>query len=80
VPAIDSSNQLNFDNLPLSDVITVIQKVYNKRVELSNIQMGQKKFKANLYGLSFDRALQVICTTQNLTFAEKNGIYILKEK
>lgn len=80
VPTIDSSNQLNFDNLPLSDVIAVLQKVYNKRVELSNTQMGQKKFKANLYGLSFDRALQVICTTQNLTFAEKNGIYILKEK
>ncbi len=80
VSATDSSNPLNFDNLPLSEVIEVIQKVYDKRIELSNIQMGQKKFKANLYGLSFNRAMQIICTTQNLSYAEKNGVYILKEK
>lgn len=75
------NNPLNFNNASLADVITVIQKTYNKRIELmGSPQLAQKKLKADLIGLSYERAIQVVCTSLNLAYSEKNGVTLLKEK
>lgn len=73
-------NLLLFDHTPLTDVVDIVQKKYNRKIELADPVIGQKKLKADLHGQTFDRALQVICSSLNLDHTEKNGIIILREK
>ncbi len=73
-------NLLYFDHTVLTDVVKQIDKVYGKKIELGSSAIGERKLKANLQGLSFDKALQVICTSLNLDYTDKNGIIVLKDK
>jgi transmembrane sensor len=54
--------------------------VYGKKIELGSTSIGERKLKADLRGLSFDKVLQVICTSLNLDYTDKNGIIVLKDK
>ncbi len=79
-PLPSDNNLLYFDHTPLTDVVSIVQKKYNRKMELADPAIGQKKLKADLHGQTFDRVLQVICTSLNLDYTEKNGIIILREK
>lgn len=73
-------NLLYFDHTVLTDVVKQIEKVYGKKIQLGSTAIGERKLKADLQGLLFDKALQVICTSLNLDYTDKNGIIILKDK
>jgi transmembrane sensor len=78
--AAGSRNSLQFDNSPLSEVITVLQKATGKRIRLNDSLIAQKKLTAQLDGESFDNDLKIICSSLNLYYTQKNGEYILKNK
>lgn len=71
---------LKFDNSPLSDVIAILQKVSGKKIVLNDTAIGKKRLTAHLDEESFDNALKVICSSLNLDYTERNGVYILKVK
>jgi transmembrane sensor len=77
-PANSGAGSLRFDNSPLSDVIAVLQKVYDKRILLNDTAIAQKRLTVHLDGESFDDDLKIICASLHLEYAEKNGVFILK--
>jgi transmembrane sensor len=79
-PAISRTDSLRFDNAPLSEVITALQKLSGKRIRLTDTQMGQKRLTVHLGGESFDDALKIICASLNLEYTGANGEYILKSR
>jgi transmembrane sensor len=68
---------LNFKNTPLKDVIELIQIKYNKNIQLEN-SIADKKFTANLEGIPYNTALEVICKSLNLDYKMQDSIYILQ--
>ena len=74
--SIDKS--LQFFNSPLSEVITVLQKVSGKKILINDTAIRQKKLTAHLGGESFDNAIKIICASLNLEYDEKDGIYLLR--
>ncbi len=71
---------LQFYNTPLSGVISLMEKKYNKKIRLSDSATARKRLTAELDGQSFDNALQVICTSLDLVCFQEDSVYILKEK
>jgi len=78
--ANDSADSLRFDNAPLSDVVAVLQKLSGKKILLSDTATAQKRLTVHLEGESFDNALKIICASLNLEYAEKSGVYTLKNR
>ena len=70
---------LFFENTPLSEVILSIQKVYAKKVVITDSISG-KKLTAKLQGMPFDTAIEVICTSLDLEYSVRDTIYMLKDK
>ena len=70
---------LFFENTLLSDVILSIQKVYAKKVVITDDIAG-KKLTAKLHGMPFDTAIEVICTSLDLEYSVQDNIYMLKAK
>jgi|GEM_PF-574022 len=79
-PAVSRTDSLRFDNAPLSEVITALQKLSGKKIRLSDPLMGQKRLTVHLGGESFDDALKIICASLNLENTSANGEYILKSR
>ncbi|HZE84428.1 MAG TPA: FecR domain-containing protein, partial [Puia sp.] len=79
-PADKGAGSLRFDNSPLSDVITALQKTSGKKISLNDSLLGQKRLTVHLDGESFDNAIEIICASLDLEYAEKDGGYILKSK
>jgi ferric-dicitrate binding protein FerR (iron transport regulator) len=72
---------LQFDNVALYDVITVLEKVYDRQIRLNDAVTGQKRFTArHLDGESFENVMKIICTSLNLQYTSENGVIIIKEK
>lgn len=80
ITSVVNESLLDFNNTPLSDVIDALQKVYGKRIELSEIKIAQKKLTAHLVGAPYNTAISVICKSLNLECSLKDSVYILKEK
>lgn len=72
--------QLQFDNTPLSVVVSLMEKKYDKRIRLSDSAIARKRLTAELDGQNIDNALQVICTSLDLVYFQRDSAYILKEK
>jgi ferric-dicitrate binding protein FerR (iron transport regulator) len=70
---------LTFENTPLSEVINSVQKVYGKRITLSD-GITDKTFTGQLDGMSFKGVLRVLCITYGLEYSINDSIYILKAK
>jgi len=79
-PANNGADSLRFDNSPLSDVITALQRLSGKKILLSDTATAQKRLTVHLDRESFDNNLKIICASLNLEYVEKNGIYILKSR
>ena len=72
-------NLLFFENTPLSEVILSMQKVYAKKVVITDDIAG-KKLTAKLNGMPFDTAIEVICTSLDLEYSVRDHMYMLKDK
>lgn len=80
-PAIDAGGQdSTFRDIPLGDIIANMENKYGKKILLTDSSIGKKKLTIRLAGQSFDDALRTICISLNLTYSEKAGIYVLKNK
>jgi ferric-dicitrate binding protein FerR (iron transport regulator) len=70
---------LDFENAPLSEVIVSIQKVYGKKITLTD-DIANKTFTGELYGMPYKNALKVICESLGLEYSLNDSIYLLKTK
>jgi transmembrane sensor len=74
------ADSLRFDNAPLSDVITALQKATGKKIVLNDTSMAAQRLTVHLGGESFDNALKTICASLHLEYTVTDGEYILKSK
>jgi ferric-dicitrate binding protein FerR (iron transport regulator) len=77
---IKTTSSLYFDNRPLSEVITALQKQYGKKILLKDTALAQKALTAHLDGESFDDALKTICVSLDLDCLADSGTYLLKSR
>lgn len=77
---ITGTDPLRFDNAPLSEVITALQKASGKRIVLNDTATAAKRLTVHLDGESFEDALKTICASLNLEYTIDNGAYVLKSK
>lgn len=77
---VTDQSLLHFENTALSDVILKLQEVYNKKIVLMDTDIAQKRFKADLEGQSFERAIDILCKSLNIKYFTKNDVYYLKKE
>jgi transmembrane sensor len=75
-----SRNLLKFDNVSLSEVVTILQRMTGKKIILNDTALEEKRLTARLDGESFDNAIKIICTSLDLDYMEDKDICILKKK
>ena len=75
-----SNDLLNFDDTPLLDVISLVQKKYGKTIHLEGDSLAHKRFTAHLDGVPYNEALEIICKSLNLELTLKDSIYVFREK
>ena len=73
-------DSLRFDNVPLSEVLTALEKRFGKKILLHDSQIAQKRLTVHLRGESFENALQVICDSFDLAYSIKDGAYVLEKR
>ena len=66
---------LRFNNTPISELIPVLEKVYNKDIQVLNPDLLKCRITATFEGESFESVLQVIKSTLNITI-RPNGTVI----
>jgi len=71
---------LNFDNTPLADVTAALHKVYGKKVIVKDQHIADRKLTAHLEGMSYKSALEVICKSLGLEYADNDSVYVLQER
>ena len=69
---------LHFENTALPDVILNLEKVYNRKIEIADSALAQKRFTADLGGQTFERSIDILSQSLNIKYFEKNGVYYLK--
>jgi transmembrane sensor len=77
---INGASHLRFDNAPLSEVISALQKASGKPISLDDPSTGQKRLTVHLEGESFENAIKIICASLNLDYTENKGSYVLRSK
>ena len=77
---MSAASHLNFDNAPLSEVITALQKASGKQISLDDVSIAEKRLTVHLEGESFDNAIKIICASLNLEYTENEGSYVLRNK
>jgi transmembrane sensor len=71
---------LNFDNVPLSEVISTVQKIYGSKIGIADSILGTKRLTADFNGVSFENVVAIICKSLNLQYSVKDSTYLLIEK
>jgi transmembrane sensor len=79
-PTGRGAGSLRFRDAPLSGVITALQQVYGKKINLADSTIGQKRLTADLNGVTFADAVKIVCTSLNLEYIEESGDILLKSK
>lgn len=75
----DQLQLLNFNNTPLSQVLISIEKAFGKKVIADDSITASKKLTAHLGGMSYNKAIEVICKSMSLIYTEDDSIGILKK-
>jgi Fe2+-dicitrate sensor, membrane component len=75
----DQLQLLNFNNTPLSQVLISIEKAFGKKVIADDSITANKKLTAHLGGMSYNKAMEVICKSMSLIYTEDDSIGILKK-
>ena len=79
VDSVTAGQQLlHFENTALPDVILNLEKVYNRKIEIADSVLAQKRFTADLGGQTFERSIDILSQSLNIKYFEKNGVYYLK--
>jgi ferric-dicitrate binding protein FerR (iron transport regulator) len=72
-----SDRRLIFDNLPLSQVIPVLEKTYQVSIVLKNKELGNCRLYSRYQDEPLERILDIIAETFSATIVVKNGVYEL---
>ena len=67
-----------FDDVPLSEVIPILEKVYNVQIELQNKDLGNCRLHAPFNDESIERVLGLIAETFSLKVTSNNGHFLLE--
>lgn len=73
-------NLLHFENTVLPEVVLNLEKVYSKKILLTDSVLMQKRFTADLNGQSFERAINILSQSLNIKYSFENGVYYLKNE
>ncbi|MBK6996842.1 MAG: FecR domain-containing protein [Lewinellaceae bacterium] len=66
-----------FDDVPLSEVIPILEKAYNVQIELINKDLGNCRLHAPFNDESIERVLGLIAETFSLKVTSNNGRFLL---
>lgn len=66
-----------FDDVPLSEVIPILERAYNVRIELKNKDLGNCRLRTRFNDESISRVLSLIAETFSLKIDSDNGRYLL---
>ncbi|WP_431216680.1 FecR family protein [Puia sp. P3] len=80
ITTTDSAGLLRFDNSPLADIITALQKQYGKNIRLGDTTLAQKRLTVHLDGESLEDAIRTVCASLHLDYSADETGYILKKK
>jgi transmembrane sensor len=71
---------LNFDNVPLSEVIYTVHKIYGNKIGIADSTIGKKRLTADFNGVSFENIIAIICKSLDLQCPVKDSTYLFIEK
>jgi ferric-dicitrate binding protein FerR (iron transport regulator) len=71
------ADSLHFDNAPLSEVLTALEKRSGRVIRLTDSLMGQKRLTIKLGDESLEDALRLVCASMHLTYTLHSGEYLL---
>lgn len=66
-----------FDDVPLAEVVAVLQKAYDTKITLENPALAQCRLRARFNDEPIDRVMQLIAETFSLTLKQHEGGYRL---
>jgi len=66
-----------FDDVPLSEVIPILENAYNVKIELKNKDLGNCRLHAPFNNEPIERVLDLIAETFSLKVTSSSGIYLL---
>jgi len=77
-----SRNLLQFDNVPLSDVLGVLEKITGRVTRLEDPAFGRLMLTARLDGETYEDAMRIICVSLELEYTSSgvDGEGILKKR
>jgi len=74
------TDSLQFNDVPLSEVLAALEKQSGRSVRLTDPAMGQKRITIKLGGESLEDALRLICASMHLEYALRSGGYVLDKR
>ena len=66
-----------FDDVPLSEVIPILEKVYSVKIDLKNIDLGNCRLFTRFNDEPIERVMLLIAETFSLTIESSKGRYLL---
>jgi transmembrane sensor len=69
--------RFDFDEIPLSEVIPVLEHAYNVRISLINKELGNCKLRTRFSNEPIERILEVLSETFSLTISKRDSGYYL---
>jgi transmembrane sensor len=75
----NNSDSLQFNNVPLSEVLTALEQRSGKSLRLANPLLGEKRLTIKLGSESLEDALRLICASMHLAYVAQPGGYILEK-
>jgi ferric-dicitrate binding protein FerR (iron transport regulator) len=66
-----------FDDVPLSEVLPILEKAYDARIELKNKELGKCRLTTRFPDISLEQAIAVIAETFSLQVENNQGRYLL---
>jgi transmembrane sensor len=76
----DSNTQtvsVNFENASLAEVITALEKEFNRKIIFANEKLKSCRISVKFVGSTLDEMLEIIGETMNIWTTEENGIITL---
>jgi len=74
------ADSMRFTNTPLADILTTLERHSGRKIVLNDGSFAGKRLTLNLNGESLENSLRIICTSLNLEYTLKAGVYVLDKK
>ncbi|MGA9639286.1 FecR family protein [Flavobacterium sp.] len=72
------TNTLFFDNAPINEVISAIERNYGIRIEMKDLKFKPLNINAGFEKLSAEQVIMLLCNTIDASYAKESGVYIIK--